>query len=73
MGKTYKGVQGCVSRLSHIVGGGGRGIRTNGWPGANLINKGNRGGQYTGSGKGRYGGINYLGYYIKSNLLIIDL
>ena len=44
MGKIYKGVWGCVSRLSHIGGGGGRGIRINGWPSASLIRGGNKGG-----------------------------
>ena len=73
MGKIYKRVWGRISRLSHIISGGGRGTGTNGWPGASLIRGGNGGGQYAGGGKGQYGGINYLGYYIKSNLLIIDL
>ena len=73
MGKIYKRVWGCVSKLNHITSGGGRGIKTNGWPGASLIRRGDGGGQCAGGGKGRYGSTGYLGYYIKSNLLIIDL
>ena len=73
MGKTYKGVWGHISKLSHIAGGDGRGTRTNGWPGASLICGGDGGGQRTGNGKGRYGGTGCLGYYIESNLLIVDL
>ena len=44
MGKIYKGVGGRVPRLCHIVGGGGRGIRTKRRPSANLSRGGDGGG-----------------------------
>ena len=73
MGKIYKGVGGRIPRLYHISGGGGRGIRTKRRPGASLIRRGDGGGQCAGGGKGRHGGTGYLGCYIKSNLIIVDL
>ena len=73
MGKIYKGVWGCISRLNHIIGGGGRGTGINGWPGASLIRGGNGGGRCAGGGKGQYGGTGYLGYYIESSLFIVNL
>ena len=48
MGKTYKGIGGCVFKLNQIGGGGGPGIGLEGRSSANLIYKGNRGGQCTG-------------------------
>ena len=72
MGKIYKGVWGCISRLNYISGGGGHGTRTNGWPSASLIRGGDGGGRYTGSGKGRYSGVGCFSYYIKNNLFIIN-
>ena len=44
MGKIYEKVWGCVSRLSYIGGGGGRGTGINRWPGASLIRRGDGGG-----------------------------
>ena len=73
MGKIYKGVGGYVPKLCYIGGGGGRGIRTKWRPSASLSRGGNGGGQYAGGGKGRYSGIGCLSYYIKNNLIIIDL
>ena len=73
MGKIYEGVGGCVLRLYHIGGGGNRGIRIKQRPSVNLSRRGDGGGRCAGGERGRYGGIGYLGYYIKSNLIIVDL
>ena len=73
MGKIYKGVGGRVLKLYYIGGGDGRGIKTKWRPSTSLNRGGNGGGRCTGDGGDRYGGINYLGYYIKSSLIIIDL
>ena len=73
MGKIYKKVGGYVPKLYHINNSNGRGIKTKRRPSTNLNRGGNGGGQRVGGGKGRHGGINYLGYYIKNNLIIINL
>ena len=73
MGKIYKRVRGCVPKLCHIGSGGGCGTRTKRRPNASLNYGDDGGGRYAGGGKGQYGGVNYLGYYIKSNLIIVDL
>ena len=74
MGKTYKGIKGRISKLTQIGSNNGPGIRSERWSSTNLIRGGDGGGQYAGGNKkGRHGGASYLGYYIKSNLLIIDL
>ena len=73
MGKIYKRVWGYIFRLSHIGSSDGRSIRTKRRPNASLIRGGNGDGQCASGGKGRYGGISYFGYYIKSSLFIIDL
>ena len=44
MGKIYKGIWGCVPRLSHISGGGDHGIGIKGWFSASLIRGGDGGG-----------------------------
>ena len=73
MGKIYKRVGGRVPKLCHIGGGGGRGIRIKRRPSASLSRGGNGGGRCAGGKGGRYNGTGCLGYYIKSNLIIIDL
>ena len=73
MGKIYKGVKGYVLKLCYIGGGSGRGIKTKQRPSTSLSRGGNGGGQYTGGGGGRYGSTGYFGYYIKNNLIIINL
>ena len=46
MGKIYKRVGGCVSRLTQIGGGGGPGTKIKRRPSASLIYGGDGGGQY---------------------------
>ena len=45
-GKIYERVGGYVFKLSHTGGSGGPGIRIKRRPSANLIHRGDRGGQY---------------------------
>ena len=74
MGKIYKGIGGCISRLTQINCSGDPGTGPEKRSSASLVCKGDRGGRRTGGiKKGQYGGINCLGYYIKSNLFITNL
>ena len=73
MGKIYKRVGGRIPKLYHIGGGGGRGTRIKWRPNASLNRGGDEGDRYAGGGGDRYGGTGYLNYYIKSNLIIVNL